>query len=293
MMRKRVFSPTKDAILRFIHPLIFKFLPLFRKYSLEIEGHIPEQQCLFVANHFCVHDIPFATEVIGKHTYVLVSDEDKNTLDGLALSMNGIIWIHRTDKQDRLSARSDVIEYLNSGCNILMYPEATWNLTASLPMLPMNWGVIGISKETQVPICPMYLLFDEKRCLVKIGESFLPVLDDAKEIEQLRDKMATMCFDLMEKQPIALRCGISNNYVQASVDKRYDEYARAKKDPQGVRKYESQFIYQPKNVIRPEDAFAPIAAIREESITPQNVKMVLAARELVKECQQSDFQRLY
>lgn len=291
-MSKRVFSPAKDAILRFIHPLIFKFLPLFRKYSLEIEGKIPEQQCLFIANHFCVHDIPFATEVIGKHTYVLVSDEDKNTLNGLALSMNGIIWIHRTDKQDRIRARNDVIEYLNSGCNILMYPESTWNLTASLPMLPMNWGVIGISKETKVPICPMYLLFDEKKCFVKIGEPFLPVLDDAKEIERLRDKMATMCFDLMEKIPIALRCDVPDNYEQASVDNRYNEYTRAKKDPQGVRKYESQFIFQSKSVISPEDVFAPIANIREENITAGNIDIILAARRLVQERQNSGFQRL-
>ena len=35
------------------------------------------------------------------------------------------------------------------------------------------------------------------------------------------------------------------------------------------------------------------ASIREENITPQNVKMVLAARQLVEERQNSDFQRLY
>lgn len=209
-----------NKVLRFIHPAIVKILSAGRKFDLIVEGSVPTQQCIFVANHYCIHDIPIAGEVIGKHIYVLVSDEDKYTFSGLALSLNGVIWVNRRDKNSRNRARNSVIEHLKAGHNILMYPEATWNLTANLPMLPMNWGVIGISKETNVPIVPVYLLFLDKECQVKIGELYYPTCDPIKAITELRDIMASMCFDLMEKQPLFKRKEIPSDYLAMSIKKR-------------------------------------------------------------------------
>ena len=95
--------------------------------------------------------------------------------------------------------------------------------------------------------------------------------------------MASLCFDLMEKQPIVNRSTFQDNYRQVSIDERYNEYARARKDPEGVRKYEAQFIYKPKNIVELEEVFAPIAAVQEQNITAQNVKMILAAKEIIQD----------
>ena len=253
----------KDKVLKFIHPAIIKILSAGRRFDLIVEGKIPaHQQCIFVANHFCIHDIPTAGEIIGVHTYVLVSDEDKYTFSGLALSMNGVIWVNRFSKVSRARARERIIAHLKAGHNILIYPEATWNLTSNLPMLPMNWGVIGISKETDVPIVPIYLLFSDKVCRAKVGEFYYPVHDDIEEINELRDKMATMCFDLMSEQPTYSREEISSDYATISIKKRYNEYSRAKRDPEGVMKYESQFIFKPKDVITCDEAFAHLNSIK-------------------------------
>lgn len=247
----------KDKVLKFIHPAIIKILSAGRKFDLTVEGTIPaHQQCIFVANHFCIHDIPTAGEIVGEHTYVLVSDEDKYTISGLALSMNGVIWVNRLSRISRTKARERIITHLKAGHNILMYPEATWNLTSNLPMLPMNWGVIGISKETNVPIVPIYLLFSDKVCRAKVGEPYYPVHDNIEAITELRDKMATMCFDLLAEQPVCSREEIPSDYAAISIMKRYDEYSRAKRDPEGVMEYESQFIYKPKNVTDYDDVFA-------------------------------------
>ena len=252
----------KDRILKAIHPMIIKILAASRSYDLQIEGTIPyAKPCIFIANHYCVHDIPTACEVIGKHTYVLVSDEDKNTLNGLALSINGIIWVHRLDKEDRKPAHDDMLSHLKAGYNLLIYPEATWNLTAELPMLPMNWGVIRISKEASVPICPIYVVFTEKVCHARIGELFTPNGNDADGIRILRDRMATLFWDILEKQPIGRRANIPPNEQERSIAARYNEYARARKDPAGVRAYESQFIFTPKGQVTSEEAFSDLANI--------------------------------
>ena len=47
----------------------------------------------------------------------------------------------------------------------------------------------------------------------------------------------------------------SSKEDKANIQKRYDKYARAKKDPDGVRRYEAQFIYRPKNQTASEEAF--------------------------------------
>ena len=60
---------------RFIHPLVMKALSAKRNFRLEVSGTIPEgQPFLFVANHYCIDDIPTVGEVIGRHVYALVSE---------------------------------------------------------------------------------------------------------------------------------------------------------------------------------------------------------------------------
>ena len=252
---------SKDKILKLIHPVVLKILSSRRKFDLIVDGKIPDEQSIFIANHYCIHDIPTAGEVIKKHTFILVSDEDKYTTDGLALSLNGVIWINRLNKDDRKRANNDILAHLKKGHNILMYPEATWNLTAELPMLPMNWGVVGISLESGVPIVPMYLLFTEKTCYVKIGKPFTPSSDKQESIAKLRDIMATLCFALMEKLPITKRSELPDDYLKNSIRDRYNEYGRARKDPSGVRQYESQFIFKPKGVTEPAEAFAHLKVL--------------------------------
>ena len=69
---------TGEKLRRFIHPLVMKALSAARSFRLEATGSIPEgQPFLFVANHYCIDDVPTVGEVIGRHVYALVSDEDR------------------------------------------------------------------------------------------------------------------------------------------------------------------------------------------------------------------------
>ena len=264
--KSKVGGKFKNRVLRTIHPVVLKLLSSARKCELEAQGTVPEAEpCIFVANHFGVNDAPVTAEVVKRHVYVLVSDVDKKTAGGLAFDLNGVIWIHRTDKADRQRAHDDIVAHLKAGHSILMYPEATWNLTAELPMLQMNWGVIKIARETGVPICPIYNLFTEKTCYSKIGEPFIPTGNDAEDIYTLRDRMAALFWDLIEARPVGKREDVRPDELEISINERYDEYARARKNREGVRRYEAQFIYRPKGIAYPDEVFAPIDALAKKN----------------------------
>jgi len=246
-----------EKLRHFIHPALIKILSAQRSFRLEVSGEIPaEGQFIYVANHYCIDDIPTVGEAIGRHTYTLVSDEDRGTLSSLALELNGVVWTNRLDKAERKRSKDALVRHLHLGHSILMYPEATWNLSPNLPMLPMNYGCISISLETGVPILPIYLYFTEEVCRVKINKPFSPSKDKVESIGLLRDIMATSAWNFIEEEKMLSRANLDMNMWEANIQKRYDKYARAKKDPDGVRRYEAQFIYRPKNQTTSEEVFS-------------------------------------
>lgn len=250
-----------EKIKHLIHPLIIKMLSAKRQFKLEIVGDIPKgKQFIFIANHYCIDDIPTVAEVIKKHVYVLVSDEDRHTLNGLALNTNGVVWVNRLNKDERKKSKDALLRHLKLGHNILMYPEATWNLSPNLLMLPMNYGCISLSLETGVPIVPIYLYFSENVCRVEINAPFYPTGDKILSIEKLRDIMATSAWKFYEEQH-AHRSDLDTAYWENNIAKRYAKYDRAKKDPVGVQLYESQFIYRPKLLATYKEVFTHLNMI--------------------------------
>lgn len=253
-----------ESFLRFIHPLVLKVLSMTSRMELQIEGNIPDDgKYIFVANHFCIDDIPTAGQIIKRHFFVLVSDEDKWTPNGLALSLNGVVWTNRLSKTERKRSAEKLISLLNNGHSILMYPEATWNLSPNLLMLPMNCGYISLSLETSTPIIPVYLFFEDNICKARIGKPFYPSNDKVKSNEKLRDEMATLAWHFICQNGITHRQEMDDDYWKNNIAKRYSNYARAKKDPEGVRAFESQFIFQPKGITPANEVFAHL-----NSITP-------------------------
>lgn len=185
---------------KIIHPLVQRVISVKRNFKLEISGSIPPKQpLLFVANHYGIDDIPTVGEVIGIHTYPLVSDEDKGTLNGLALDINGVVWTNRLNKEARRRSKEELVRHLRLGHSVLMYPEATWNLSPNLPMLPMNYGCITIALETNTPIVPIYLHFTKDMCRVKINEPFYPNTDKIAAIQEVRDIMASSAWDFWDR----------------------------------------------------------------------------------------------
>jgi 1-acyl-sn-glycerol-3-phosphate acyltransferase len=181
---------------------------------------------IVAANHSCKYDFPLVCEIFKKHIYVLVGKQRLNLMDRVAFFLNGVIYVDRKDKDNRKKAGKRMRKIINKGRNLCIFPEGTWNLTPSKPMLPLYWGIIDIAKETRRPILPLVLEYKDQDCYISFGQLIYVYSQDSKseKIKEIRDIMATMKWEIWEMFPIVARKTIPNDEWEQEVKKRLEEY---------------------------------------------------------------------
>lgn len=231
---------------------LYSFLMLLTrakvKYQVEVINSfkpLSGKPVIYAANHSAFQDIPIALRAIGKHSYTLVGKQNLGIFDRIFFALIGVIWVDRKDRESRGVAKENIIEYLKKDCSILWFPEATWNLTANLLMLPMWWGIIEVAYQTEAQIIPMALDYDRTKmvCRVKFG---IPMSGDEltdKEygIQMLRDALATLRLELMGDKVVLSRRQTDIAELRKEVESAIDEY------PTIDWKYEVSCIYQSAN----------------------------------------------
>ena len=190
--------------------LVMKFQRILRGQKMHILNSCPnfDEKCaLYVTNHSCRYDIPFACEIIGHRSNVLVGKQRLEFIDRLCFILNGVIWVDRHSSIDKKRASQRMRELLSKGESVLMFPEGTWNLEPSKPMLPMYWGCIDIARYANVPIVPFVLEYIGKDCYVKFGVPIYVQETDDKlgKFEELSETMATLKWEIWEEFPITTR----------------------------------------------------------------------------------------
>ncbi len=235
------------------YPLLMLLPKAKVKYRLELLNHWdaePDRPIIFAANHSAFPDIPIALKAIGRHSYALLGKQNLAFEDQLFFWLNGVIWVDRKNRADMAASKQGIEAYLQQGRSVLWFPEATWNLTDNLLMLPMRWGIIDVARQTDAQIIPMALDYDREKmvCRVQFGK---PLTDDAlldkpSAIRDLRDALATMRWDVMQNQPILRRHDVDPDQL------REDMYQVLMEYPPLDWAYERSCIYK----YPIEDAFA-------------------------------------
>lgn len=160
---------------RLLHPLLLSLMKRQYKHQLHIMNSRPDidGNVIYAINHSCKLDMVYASGVIAVHSYVLAGRQRMRLVDRLVFFLNGVIYVDRKSKDDKLLAKEKMRRILTEGQNLCMFPEGTWNLTPSKPMLPLYWGIIDIARETERPIIPLVLEFKEKACYVQWGGVYM------------------------------------------------------------------------------------------------------------------------
>lgn len=216
-----------------IHPLLLRCVSIKYRRKITIVGseNIPseKQPVIFAVNHTNGYDFPTTARIIKKHFYVLADYTMQNdSLVNILNRLNGCIYVDRKSKSDRKKAKQTIIQQLISGDSVLMFPEGTWNLHPSRLLLPLNWGIIDISKQAEVPIVPIILLYSDEQIYAKVGAPYKPIFDKNVEIKELETVMATLLWDLMIKVRITARESLpedpTDSYIQAQLStyKKFD-----------------------------------------------------------------------
>ena len=215
-----------------IHPICYRIAK--KMANIEIIPYKTElisnnNPLIFVANHSNVHDVPVVLSVIKKHVYVLAGDEVKDDINGLAFKFNGVVWVRRGDKQNARIAKEKVLNLLHRKKNILIFPEATWNLTPNLPMLPLHWGAVEFAQDTNTPIVPITLEYTkDNKCYYSIGKELRVTKTENKAdvTNTLREILATMRWCFWEEHSKKARNDLTNEDYLEYTQYRLDEYPK-------------------------------------------------------------------
>ena len=209
-----------------LHPLmrkVAKSLVKFPVTAFDVHPFPSNEPFIICTNHSNVHDFPLQVSTFKPHFYALADDTPKGSVTGYAIEASGAIWINRNDKESRKAGYSKMLELLEKGENILIFPEGTWNIHECLPMLPITWSTTELSRKTGYPIIPVTIEYpDFNSAYYSVGEPFYVQKEEGKAeaATRLRDVMATMRWKYWETKGVVSRKTITQaDYELYSVER--------------------------------------------------------------------------
>ena len=240
--------------------LLLKMDRIIAKRSVNIIGDKSiktSKPKIYAPTHVGRYDIETATEVAKENTFLLMGDpgETYRDLDGLILKMKGVIFVDTKDKEDRRIAKEKCIKVLNKGGNILIFPEGAWNITENQLVMKLFDGAVDMARQTGAEIIPIGIEKYDNSYFVNIGTNISIEKDNPltnKELSSgLRDVLATLKWEILEKFPSTAREEISNDYSKKFLNDIMSETEGGYTVEEIIRT-----SYKDKNIVLPEEAFA-------------------------------------
>jgi len=215
---------------KLVHPIALQILKRIHGLNVHILNDAPvtDSGVIYMANHSCKWDFPVAASVITKHVYVLVGKQPLFFSDWMGFQINGTIWVDRKDKTDRKNCYEKMKQMLFRDNRILIFPEGTWNLTESIPMLPIYRGGVKLAIDTGKPIITIAMEYVDKNCYVMFGEKiYVSLNEDCNEVTtKVRDRFATLRWYIWEQLPFVTRAEIDSEMWNREKKRRLQEYPK-------------------------------------------------------------------
>ena len=185
--------------------------PLFRRLSgplTDVDGvllkeePLPKGPKIFAVTHtYSREDIAWAISFAGEQSYMLTNAwrELLYSTDGIALWASGIILVDRHDKANRAASIEKAKRVLALGGNVMIFPEAVWNMSENLIVRKLFPGVYRIAKEYNAPVIPIATMMYGRKFYVSRGQAlWFNSMDQHEALTNLRDNMASMKWEIME-----------------------------------------------------------------------------------------------
>lgn len=206
---------------------------------------------IFAVTHVGKFDIEVTSEAIKDHYYLLSGDYEhiQGKFDAPFLAINGVIYFNETVKSDRAAASERMIKLLQSGGNLMYFPEGTWNLSPNLPVLPCYWGIVKVAQQSNAIIIPVAAEQYGKHFKINIGANLdmqqfgRDASQKSKAITTLRDILETLKYEIWESVPPSKRREISGNEWNDYIDARFAEWPYFNLD------YIDRLVCKPKGII--------------------------------------------
>ena len=191
---------------------------IFRKETIELIGKRKrvKKQVIYACTHIGGDDCQRNFEAIGRGCWWFIGDPGGlyREAAGLLLHLNGCIMLDTGDKGDRRIAYQRAVELLKAGGSLMIYPEGARNGTENLPVMGLFQGTARMAMETGVDIIPIAIEQYDKRFVINMGDE-IPVKEYSDKLEltqSLRDMLASLKWDIWEREGITLRSSLSSDY---------------------------------------------------------------------------------
>ncbi len=118
----------------------------------EVKGEIYDKPALYVANHRSFTDPLVICRWL--RAFVVAKAEVANyPIISQGAKLTGVLFVKREDKNSRQSVRQKIIDTINSGQNVLVFPEGT--VSVKQGTLPFRRGAFAEAIKHNIPIVPM------------------------------------------------------------------------------------------------------------------------------------------
>ncbi len=159
---------------------------------------------IFASTHGFPDDIIATICSIDRHAYLLTNSVDQLIYnpDMKLLWLNGMIFVNTRSTISKKQAVPKMVRILRFGTSIIIYPEGSWNVTENIIVNKLFRGIYLTALETKKSVVPIgsFHEYGTNVIYISFGEPFnLHEYSMQEGLEILRDKMATLKFELIEK----------------------------------------------------------------------------------------------
>lgn len=186
-----------------------------------------DEPVIYAVTHIGKYDWEMLAEAYDAFCYPIAGDWELmyGTVDDYFLRLWGVIYIDTGDKEDRRNTYKTIVNTLKRGTSILLFPEGIWNVTRHLPVMKIFPGAVKAAKECKIPIVPIGMEQQGKHFYINIGEKLdITTLEEKVALEKLRDRLATLKWQIWEQLPSEKRQDIPDDYYQRFIKARLAEW---------------------------------------------------------------------
>ena len=183
-----------------------------------------DQPVIFAPNHGFKDDALCSVLAADRHAYFLFGSLPVfyNTMDGFVAWINGVLLINRKNQNSRKSITEKCEKAHDLGLSLIYYAEGVWNKSPNLLVLNLWPGIVRIAKKCDYGVVPM-IHYKKELHLLEKDDYIHTIVDnminfsntpEKEAIQQLRDKMATWVYLMMEKYCTSTdKDGKTNHFV--------------------------------------------------------------------------------
>lgn len=193
---------------RMFFPAFKQVLRLAVKRDIHFEGEYPalekDKPYIFVSTHSFDEDIIASIASLDRNAYILMgtTDQIEHNPQMYAAWLNGMIYVDRTDKQNRHDAVSKMEKVINQGSSVLIFAEGGYNNSENLLCLEPFSSPWILSQKTGAQVVPLasFNSLNSNDIYIRFGKPIDLSIYDKKEARTvLRDQLASLVYPIMEE----------------------------------------------------------------------------------------------